>query len=140
MTAENTTAAADTSAPDLQEVPSETTNLDSMTVSEPKAADSMVRPFVSDTMPDGILYRVEQGETLTDILKNSESASAHWITAMLPSIFPTISPVSRSIFHTETASASRRTTSAMSSAETMISIICPSASIFPPMISCASTR
>ncbi len=69
MTAENTTAAADTSAPDLQEVPSETTNLDSMTVSEPKAADSMVRPFVSDTMPDGILYRVEQGETLTDILK-----------------------------------------------------------------------
>lgn len=26
-------------------------------------------PYVSDTMPDGILYRVEQGETLTDILK-----------------------------------------------------------------------
>ncbi len=26
-------------------------------------------PYVSDTMPDGILYRVEQGETLTDILR-----------------------------------------------------------------------
>ena len=29
----------------------------------------IARPYVSDTMPDGILYRVEQGETLTDILR-----------------------------------------------------------------------
>lgn len=26
-------------------------------------------PYVSDTMPDGIIYNVEQGETLTDILR-----------------------------------------------------------------------
>ena len=33
------------------------------------ASDMIARPYVSDTMPDGILYRVEQGETLTDILR-----------------------------------------------------------------------
>ncbi len=35
---------------------------------EPFASDSAM-PYVSDTMPDGILYRVEQGESLTDILR-----------------------------------------------------------------------
>lgn len=54
---------------DLQMQPSETTNLDTMSVTEQSHSDPLFRPFVSDTMPDGILYRVEQGETLTDILK-----------------------------------------------------------------------
>ena len=33
------------------------------------ASDMIAMPYVSDTMPDGILYRVEQGESLTDILR-----------------------------------------------------------------------
>ena len=74
MTAESEIPAPSSAAPaaeisELQTMPSETTNIDTLSVPETKASDSRFRTFVSDTMPDGILYRVEQGETLTDILK-----------------------------------------------------------------------
>lgn len=54
--------------------PSETSNLDSMmsrgysgTAGHRGTDGWMAQPYVSDAMPDGILYRVEPGETLTDI-------------------------------------------------------------------------